>query len=116
MVARGDSRSAVTWPISDTPPGGAWSSTATISRLADIPAWLVAAVLAATYLVVSPASADLAAQIYRADLFAHHGFVLWDGGWYGGHHVPGYSVLFPPLAALLGPRVVGALCAVASAV
>ena len=35
--------------------------------------------------------------------------MLWDNGWYGGHHMPGYSVLFPPLAALLGPRVVGAL-------
>jgi hypothetical protein len=72
-------------------------------------------VLAAAYLILDPASADLAAQVYRANLFAHHGFVLWDGAWYGGHHVPGYSVLFPPLAALLGPRVVGALSAVISA-
>ena len=60
------------------------------------------------YLVLAPPSADLAAQDYRADL----GLVLWDNGWYGGHHMPGYSVLFPPLAALLGPRLVGALSAV----
>ena len=61
--------------------------------------------------MLAPPSADLAAQEYRADL----GLVLWDNGWYGGHHMPGYSVLFPPLAALLGPRLVGALSAVAAA-
>jgi hypothetical protein len=76
-----------------------------------IPAWALAAVLAAAYLVLAPPSADLAAQEYRGDL----GLVLWDNGWYGGHHMPGYSVLFPPLAAVLGPRLVGALSAVASA-
>jgi hypothetical protein len=76
-----------------------------------IPAWVLAAVAAGAYLVLAPLSADLAAQEYRADL----GLVLWDNGWYGGHHMPGYSVLFPPLAALLGPRLVGALSAVAAA-
>jgi hypothetical protein len=79
--------------------------------LNEAPAWVLAALLAALYLVVSPPSADLAAQAYRSGL----GLVLWDGSWYGGHHVPGYSVLFPPLAALLGPRLVGALSAVAAA-
>jgi hypothetical protein len=80
-------------------------------RVSAVPAWAVAAVAAAAYLVVAPLSADLAAQEYRADL----GLVLWDNGWYGGHHMPGYSVLFPPLASLLGPRLVGALSAVAAA-
>jgi hypothetical protein len=79
--------------------------------LRAIPAWALAAVAAAAYLVLAPPSADLAAQYYRADL----GLVLWDNGWYGGHHMPGYSVLFPPLAAVLGPRLVGALSAVAAA-
>ena len=76
-----------------------------------IPAWAPAAVAAAVYLVLAPPSADLAAQYYRADL----GLVLWDNGWYGGHHMPGYSLLFPPLAHVLGPRLVGALSAVAAA-
>jgi hypothetical protein len=76
-----------------------------------VPAWALAAVVAAAYLVLDPPSADLAAQEYRASL----GLVLWDNGWYGGHHMPGYSVLFPPLASLLGPRLVGALSAVAAA-
>ncbi|MGZ6671895.1 MAG: hypothetical protein ACXVFM_06045 [Solirubrobacteraceae bacterium] len=76
-----------------------------------IPAWAPAAVAAAVYLVLAPPSADLAAQYYRADL----GLVLWDNGWYGGHHMPGYSLLFPPLAHVLAPRLVGALSAVAAA-
>jgi hypothetical protein len=80
--------------------------------LESVPAWPVAALLAVAYLLATPPSADLAAQEYRADL----GLVLWDNGWYGGHHMPGYSVLFPPLASLLGPRLVGALSAVAAAV
>ncbi|MCZ4491883.1 MAG: hypothetical protein JWP53_814 [Conexibacter sp.] len=78
-------------------------------------AWLLAALLAALYLVLDPPSADLAAQTYRTWLFEHAGPTIWDNGWYAGHHVPAYSILFPPLAALLGPRLVGALAAVAAA-
>lgn len=83
--------------------------------LRGLPAWLLAAALAALYLVLAPPSADLAAQTYRTWLFAHAGWTLWDGNWYAGHHVPAYSILFPPLAALIGPRAVGALAAVATA-
>lgn len=75
----------------------------------------VAAVLAAVYLIWEPPSADLAAQTFRADLFADHGFAIWTNAWYGGITLPSYSVLFPPLAAALGPRLVGALAAVAAA-
>jgi len=75
----------------------------------------LAAALAAIYLIWQPASLDLAAAEYRAWLFDHAGFAIWDAQWYGGHHLPGYSVLFPPLAGWLGPRVVGALAAVAAA-
>ena len=86
-----------------------------VARIQRRPAWVVAAVLAALYLVIDPPSADLAAQTYRSAYFGHQGFALWDNAWYAGHHMPGYSVLFPPLGWLLGPRVVGALSAVASA-
>jgi hypothetical protein len=79
------------------------------------PSVLVAAVVSAVYLVWEPASADLAAQTFRADLFADQGFVLWSNAWYGGFHVPGYSLLYPPLAAWLGVRLVGALAAIAAA-
>jgi hypothetical protein len=84
-------------------------------RVARCPAWVVAALLAAAYLVIDPPSADLAAQEYRSDMFAAHGWLLWDNGWYAGHHMPGYSLLFPPLGALIGPQVTGALCAVGAA-
>jgi len=76
---------------------------------------LAAAALAAAYLIASPASADLAAQTFRANLFADHGFLIWNNFWYSGHYLPGYSVIYPPLGALLGPRLVGALAAVAAA-
>jgi hypothetical protein len=81
--------------------------------------WLTAAAISAAlsvaYLVWSPWSTDLAAHVFRAELFQRDGFTLWNGWWYAGHHTLGYSVLFPPLAALLGPRLAGACAAVAAA-
>jgi hypothetical protein len=76
---------------------------------------LVASAISAVYLIWAPPSADLAAQTYRADLFAEHGFVVWSTDWYGGFHVPAYSILYPPLAAWLGVRVAGVIAAVAGA-
>ena len=75
----------------------------------------IAAVLAGVYLIVEPRTIDLAAHVFRADLFEREGFTIWNGQWYAGHHTPAYSVLFPPLAAWLGPSLVGALSAVAGA-
>lgn len=82
---------------------------------ARISPWLLAAVLALTWLAVGPDTPDLAAQVYRAGLFEREGFTLVNLNWYGGHHTPAYSTVFPPLAALLGVRVVGVLSAIASA-
>lgn len=76
---------------------------------------LVAAVAAGIYLATDPPSADLAAQTFRADLWSAHGFSVWSNAWYGGHHLPGYSLLFPPLAAWLTPQIIGALAAVSAA-
>jgi hypothetical protein len=73
--------------------------------------WILAALGALAYLLAAPPSADLAAQEYRADL----GLTLWDDGWFAGHHVPGYSLLFPPLGGALGARLTGALAAIAAA-
>jgi hypothetical protein len=84
-----------------------------------MPAWLPAvalsAALAVVMLVWDPHVRDLAAQTFRAELFERDGFTLWNGSWYQGHYTLTYSVLFPPLAALLGPQLVGALSVVASA-
>jgi hypothetical protein len=70
----------------------------------------------ALWLLVDPRTPDLAAQVYRVSLFRHVGFAVWDEHWYAGHALPGYSLLFPPLAALLGLRTVAALSVLASAV
>jgi len=76
---------------------------------------VAAAVLAVVYLILEPSTVDLAAQTFRADLFDSSGFIIWNNYWYAGHYLLSYSVLFPPLGALLGPRLVGALAVVASA-
>jgi hypothetical protein len=78
--------------------------------------WLIALALALVWLAFAPPTPDLAAQVYRAGLFSSDGFTLFNANWYGGHHTPAYSILFPPLGALLGVRVVGLIAAVASAV
>jgi hypothetical protein len=80
------------------------------------PALLLACVLAGAWLLLDPRSPDLAAQSYRETLFARYGFTLWDDNWYAGHHLPGYSLVFPWLALALGMRVLGVLAVVASAV
>jgi hypothetical protein len=77
---------------------------------------LAAAVGVAVWLVVDPRTPDLAGQVYRANLFREAGFLVWDSRWYGGHDIPGYSLVFPPLGALMGVRVVGAAAVLASAV
>ena len=71
--------------------------------------------IAAAYVIVAPRSEDLAAHLLRAKLFATEGFGIWNNWWYGGHNVPGYSVLFPPLGAALTPQLVAAISAPVSA-
>jgi hypothetical protein len=77
---------------------------------------LVSLTLAVVYLIVKPRSPDLAAHIFRSELFGREGFTIWNGQWYGGHHTPAYSVLSPPLGWLLGPPLMGAISAVASTI
>jgi hypothetical protein len=75
----------------------------------------VAVPLSVGYLAWQPPSGDLAAATYRANLFSRVGFTLWDNGWYGGHYLPGYSLLSPALGALLGEQLLLALSAIAVA-
>lgn len=103
--------STIAPPPRASPPAPARAPTARRRRTAP-PPWLLTALLAALWLLVDPPSPDLPAHEFRADLFAREGFAIWNNGWYGGHHVPGYSVLFPPLAALLSPQAAAALATV----
>jgi hypothetical protein len=76
---------------------------------------LAAATLALAYVLVSPPTQDLAAQLFRARLFDAEGFGFWNNWWYAGHNTVGYSLLFPPLAALLTPQLAAGLAATATA-
>ncbi len=80
-----------------------------------LPAVALCTALAAAMLAWNPPVGDLAAQVFRTELFQRGGLSIWNGSWYGGHYTLTYSVLFPPLAALLGPRLVGGIAVVASA-
>jgi len=79
-----------------------------------LPAVALSAALATALLAWNPQVGDLAAQVFRTELFQHAGLAIWNGSWYGGHYTLTYSVLFPPLASLLGPQLVGMLSVVAS--
>jgi hypothetical protein len=64
-----------------------------------------AGALAAVLVWVGPPGADLAAHAYQRTLFLDHGFTLWNNFWYAGRYsFVTYSVLYYPLAALLGIR------------
>src|SRR5918995_5378707 len=114
MAPRSDS------PATDpalVPAGGARvPQTGAAARLPDwLPAVALSTLLAAILLIWDPQVRDLAAQAFRVELFEREGFAIWNGSWYEGHYTLTYSVLFPPLAALIGPQLVGALSAIASA-
>jgi hypothetical protein len=87
-------------------------------RLRGSPALTCAALAsapAALYVATQPRVGDFAAQVYRSRLFGRMPLSVWDGNWYGGHHLPGYSVLFPPFGWLLGPALLAAIASVGAA-
>ncbi len=70
----------------------------------------VAAVLASVLLWLGPPGTDLAAHVYQRQLFLRHGFALWNNFWYAGRYsFVGYSLLYYPLAALVGIKLLGVL-------
>ena len=71
----------------------------------------VAATLAAALAWLGPPGSDFAAHLYQSGLFEDHGFAIWNNFWYAGRYsFVTYSLLYYPLAALLGIK----LLAVAS--
>jgi hypothetical protein len=68
--------------------------------LASIVAWL------------GPPGTDLAAHVYQLDVFVRHGFELWTNYWYAGRYTfVGYSLIYYPLAALVGIKLLAVLSA-----
>ena len=65
---------------------------------------LVGLGFAVAYLLAPPMGADLSAQISWAEFAESHWPALLDLQWYGGINPLGYSLLAPPLMALLGPQ------------
>ena len=76
--------------------------------------WALLFVLLLSWVLWYPQSPDLAAQAYRIDLFAKDGFALWDNGWYGGHYLLSYSLIFPAIGDFLGLRIAGVLAVTVS--
>jgi MFS family permease len=76
---------------------------------------VVAAILAAAYVIISPSSVDLAAHLFRAEMFRQQGFAVWNNYWYSGNAVLGYSVLFPAVSATLTPQLAAAIATTGTA-
>src|SRR5215469_7878840 len=65
----------------------------------------LAALVASLLVWLGPTGTDFAAHAYQRALFLRHGFTLWDDFWYAGRYsFVDYSVLYYPLAVLVGIR------------
>src|SRR5919197_2170227 len=74
----------------------------------------LAASLAALLLWATPPGVDWAAHSYQRTFLLEHGFAIWNNFWYAGRYsFVTYSVLYYPLAALVGIRVL-ALASIAT--
>jgi len=63
----------------------------------------LAAALAAILVWLGPPGSDLTAHVFQRNLFLAHGFSLWTNYWYAGRYsFVGYSLLYYPLAAVVG--------------
>ena len=71
----------------------------------------VAAALAAALAWYGPPGSDFAAHLYQSTVFKNDGFGIWNNFWYAGRYsFVTYSLLYYPLAAVIGIK----LLAVAS--
>ena len=76
----------------------------------------IAVLVAVAYLLAPPMGRDFSAQLAHAELAELHWPVLLDLRWYGGFSPLGYSVLSPPVMALLGVPLTTVLAYVATVV
>ena len=72
--------------------------------------------LAALIVWFAPPGTDFAAHVFQLHLYLQHGFALWTNYWYAGRYTfVGYSLVYYPLAALVGIRLLAVLSVAASA-
>jgi hypothetical protein len=77
--------------------------------------WAPVAVVVVVSLLLAASGlrgADYPAHLLRGVLWERSGLGVWNTYWYGGHPTPTYSVLAPPLTALVGPFAVVAASSV----
>ena len=72
--------------------------------------------IAALLCWAAPPGTDFAAHAYQRTVFLDHGFQLWNNFWYAGHYsFVTYSLLYYPLAALFGIRLLAVATIAAAA-
>ncbi len=70
----------------------------------------VAAMLAAALAWYGPPGSDFAAHLYQSTLFENRGFGIWNNFWYAGRYsFVTYSLLYYPLVALIGIKLLAVL-------
>jgi hypothetical protein len=70
----------------------------------------VAATLAAALAWYGPPGSDFAAHLYQSTVFEDQGFGIWNNFWYAGRYsFVTYSLLYYPLAALIGIKLLAVL-------
>ena len=68
---------------------------------------MLAGLVTLTLGLLLPGGTDAAAHLYQTEVFRSHGWRFWDNFWYAGRYSQvNYSLLYYPLAALLGTWVV----------
>jgi hypothetical protein len=82
---------------------------------ATLIAVVVAAAAGVAIVLLARWGPDWPAQEFRAWIAAHDGMTMWTSRWYAGSALPGYSVLYPPIAAVLGAGATGLLSTIAAA-
>ena len=76
----------------------------------------LAGALAALVVWVGPPGTDFPAHVFQLDVYVRHGFAFWTNYWYAGRYTfVGYSLLYYPLAALVGIKLLAVLSVAASA-
>jgi hypothetical protein len=76
---------------------------------------VVAGGLAVMAILLRWRGSDLPAHFFRVGLVERGGYDVWNNYWYGGHHTPGYGVLFPVLGAAVGIWTIAVASAAVSA-